>query len=449
MAALGRRGMLPHKAVGGVLMTGLPPLRPVRSAYRQPRVADVETAARDAVLGSGLRLAPGARTAVLVGSRGIASLPSLVAGVVGALRRLGAQPFLVPAMGTHGGGTAEGQKAALLRLGVTEALAPIVSERRVVALGTSARGDPVWCAAAAAEAEAIVAVNRIKSHTSFTGPWESGLAKMLAVGLGQSAGARVAHARGPGALAALIPASAQTAIERTPFRLGVAVVENAAREIGMVQALLPETLLADELLLLVQAKAWAPQLPFSAADVLVVGELGKNFSGVGMDPAVIGRRMVEAEPDHPSPRIVRIAALGLAPESGGNALGVGLADLATQRLLDAIDFPSLRANALAAQLLQRARLPLALPDDRATIAAAFDTCWQPDPARVRLAVIPNTLELSNIYATEALAAELVPPAGAELELGPPVAWRWQADGVTLDLAAMFPEALPGRRRGTA
>src|SRR5438270_1941326 len=229
---------------------------------------------------------------------------------------------------------------------------------------------------------------------------------MVTIGLGKRQGAAQVHKLGLPGLRKLLPEVGALLLERTPVALGVALLENAEERTARVVGVEPEALLEVEPRLLDEARALMGRLPFDRIDVLVVGELGKNYSGTGLDPNVIGRQRVETMPDLPRPVVTRLAVLDLSAETRGNALGVGLADLTTERLVRALDPTPMRVNSLTSNFLTRARIPLSLPTDRDVIAACLDTCWRIDPAEARLVLIPNTLELTTLWVTEPLADEV-------------------------------------------
>jgi hypothetical protein len=391
----------------------------------------------------------GGKVAVAVGSRGIANLRRIVRATVDVLKHMRIEPFVVAAMGTHGGGTADGQRAVLADYGVTESTigVPIRTEMDVVELGVNELGNPVYWDRNAYLADAVVAVNRIKAHTDFSGPIESGIIKMLVIGLGKRESPLQVHSLGGRGMAELVPASGRVVLAKTRFALGLAILENAADQTAMIRAIEPEELFDLEPKLLIQAKQWMGRLPFRQTDVLLVGELGKNYSGSGMDPNVIGRRMVEGEPDFPEPIITRLAVFDVSPESHGNAVGVGLADLTTRRLVEQIDQHAFRLNTLTARLLMRSRIPIALSNDREVVEMCLETCWKPDRSQVRLAIIPNTLEVSDLYATEPLTRELA-NGGRRLEIGEPIEIPFTADN-RIDQLALFPRSYQARRQTNA
>lgn len=388
----------------------LPTIARVRRTYRQTEVADPAESTVQAVRGSRLRerVIPGGRVAITVGSRGIAGIAGIARAVVDAVRSLGFDPFVVAAMGSHGGGTAEGQRALLAELGVTEDSVgcPIRSEMDTVVLGTNSCGLPIHFDRNAFEADGIVLLNRIKPHTSFTGRYESGLLKMLTIGLGKRQGAAQVHKLGLPGLRAMLPEVGGFLLGRTRVALGVAILENAGERTAKVVGVEPEDLLDIEPRLLDESRELMARLPFEQIDVLIVGELGKNYSGTGLDPNVIGRQRVETMPDLPRPVITRLAVLDVSEESRGNALGIGLADLTTERLVRQVDPTPVRVNSVTSNFLTRARIPLSLPSDRDVIAGCLETCWRTSWDQARMVLIPNTLELTTMWATAALAEEV-------------------------------------------
>jgi hypothetical protein len=425
----------------------LPPIARVRQAFDQPVVPDVPRAVAETISHSRLRerVRPGGSVAITVGSRGIAEIDRIAAAAVGAVRQLGLAPFIVAAMGSHGGGTAEGQRALLAEFGVTEAAmgCPVRTEMDTVTLGTNAFGLPIHFDRNAYQADGIVLLNRVKPHTSFTGRYESGLLKMLAIGLGKREGAAQVHKLGLPGLMKLLPEVGAFLLERTPVTLGIALLENAEERTARVVGVEPEAILESEPRLLDEARALLGRLPFDQIDVLIVGELGKNYSGTGLDPNVIGRQRVETMPDLPRPVVTRLAVLDLSAETRGNALGIGLADLTTERLVRAIDPAPVRVNSLTSNFLTRARVPLALATDREVIAACLDTCWRTSRAEARMVLIPNTLELGTFWVTRALAAEVEASPGLRFESGyVPIPFDGRG---TLDQCWLFPESVRARR----
>jgi hypothetical protein len=427
----------------------LPSIARVRQVVSQPEICDVTRATAEVIRNSRIhqRLRPGGSVAVTVGSRGIAGIDRIARAAVDALRDLAFHPFIVAAMGSHGGGTAQGQRELLAEFGVTEsAMGCLVrTEMETVTLGANSYGLPIHFDANAYHADGIVVLNRIKPHTSFTGRYESGLLKMLAIGLGKRQGAAQVHKLGLPGLVRLLPEVGTILLAKTPVALGIAVLENAEERTARIVGIEPEDILAVEPVLLDEARLLMGRLPFDQLDVLIVGELGKNYSGTGMDPNVIGRQRVETMPDLPRPIVTRLAVLDLSAETRGNALGIGLADLTTSRVVRAIDPTPMRVNSLTSNFLTRARVPLALPTDRDVIAACLDTCWRTSWSEVRMSLIPNTLELATFWITRPLSAEVEANPGLRFETDFQPLPLTEAGG--LDQRRLFPESVQARRAG--
>ncbi|MDN4595122.1 lactate racemase domain-containing protein [Polycladomyces subterraneus] len=351
------------------------------------------------------RLSRGIRVAVAVGSRGIARIDEVTRVVVTELRKAGASPFIVPAMGSHGGATAEGQRAVLAKLGIREETvgAPILSSMEVVRVDTLPNGLPVYADRAAAEADAIVVINRIKPHTAFRAKIESGLMKMISIGLGKQKGAEVCHRLGFGQMAENIVTMGRVLIARLPIIFGVALVENAYDELCHVEVVLSEQIETREPTLLEMAKSRMPRLLFPDLDVLVIDRIGKNISGDGMDPNITGRYPTPYA--RGGPRVNKMVVLDLTPETGGNANGVGTADFTTQRLVDRMDKVATYANGLTSTVVAPTKIPTTLPNDRLAVQAAVKTCNILDPYRVKLVRIRDTLHLGEIRISETLLPE--------------------------------------------
>ncbi|MDR7869085.1 MAG: lactate racemase domain-containing protein [Sporomusaceae bacterium] len=351
------------------------------------------------------RIISGQKVAVAAGSRGIANIAAIVAAVIGEFKKLGAVPFIVPAMGSHGGATAEGQAKVLKQLGIDEATmgAPVVSSMEVVEIGKTPGGVPVYLDKAAAEAEGVFVVNRVKPHTDFNGNVGSGLTKMVAIGLGNHQGCVTLHTHG---LTANIPLAAKVAIDAGRVVGGLAIIENSHEQTAMLRLLLPDEFLTEEPDLLAEARRMMARLPVEDIDVLIVKEMGKNFSGTGMDTNVLGRMRVEGELEPESPRIKRVVVLDLSDKSYGNALGIGLADLTTRRLVDKIDHAAMYTNVLSTSYLERGKIPIFLERDQDAISAALRAIGPVPSAMARVCVIKNTLELETLYVSAALKAEL-------------------------------------------
>lgn len=361
-------------------------------------------------LGLSRRVA-GKRIALGLGSRGITGLVEAAQTLVACIRQAGGEPFVVPAMGSHGGATGEGQRDMLAGLGLTpESLnCPVISSMEVVDFGPSPEGHALYCDAQAARADGILLFNRIKAHTSFSGPVESGIQKMLAIGLGKERAATWLHAHGPSGLADKMPQVARALLSRLPFIAGFAVLEDAAHQPARLEAMTAENLSRRETELLAYAKSLSPRLPAQSLDLLVVDQVGKNISGTGMDTHVIGRLRIAGEAEPTAPKIAAITALRLTEATHGNALGIGLADFTTARLAAQVDFAATSRNVAATGNLERGRLPLVFPSDQEAISAALRHVFrrQPDAvANARILRIANTLELGEGWCSSAVLQEI-------------------------------------------
>ena len=375
-----------------------------------PAIADIEAGVRQALEGADRlkALAAGSRVALAVGSRGIAHIDRLARAVVGWLREQRLEPFIVPAMGSHGGGTAEGQAAVLARLGVDEQRtgAPVRATMEVVECGRTAKGVPCFFDANAHAADAVVIIGRVKSHTSFDRPIESGLTKMVGIGLGKQEGARNIHRMGPYGLSEVLPEMASVAIANSPLAYGLAIVENAAHEIVTIEGAEPAAFADTDIRLLKKAKSLLARLPVRKLDVLACQELGKEVSGAGMDYAVIGRTDIRgiANPDHIE--MVKLVVLRLTEATHGNGIGIGVADYVPKTLTDGLDLKSMYENAITSALGEKCRIPIVLPSERETLQAAFATCWNTDPASWRYCQIRNTLSLDEVLVSRPVMEEL-------------------------------------------
>ncbi len=349
----------------------------------------------------------GARIAVTAGSRGISDILPILVTILNMLKENGLRPYLVPAMGSHGGGTPEGQKKVLASLGITEETTgvPIKATGEAIKLGEITPEVPVFFNQAALESDGIIVVNRVKPHTSFRGPVESGLMKMLAVGLGNPQGAAALHKFGPAGLREYIPQVANFILARLPVLYGIAIIENAREQTAHIEGVEPEEFFGKEQQLLNRARSLMPRLPFQELDLLVVKEMGKCFSGTGMDTNLIGRLRIQGEPEPEAPRIKRIAVLDLAERSEGNATGIGLADFTTDRLLSKVDWEATYLNVLSTTFVQRAMIPMHFPTDEETIQKALLSLGSGNPEGARVLVIQNTLELEELVFSAALFEE--------------------------------------------
>jgi len=346
---------------------------------------------------------PGQMVAIAVGSRGIQKGAELVSALVQWVKTESGKPVIVPAMGSHGASTSDGQKHVLAELGITEKKmgCPVCSDIAAVKIGECS-GVRVYTDRFALKADHLILINRIKPHTSFHGRFESGLCKMLAIGLGKRQGAQELHQFGPGRLGELIPKVAGFLLKKLPVLFGVGILENYQERIAHLEVLSGDEFLTREPRLIKRAYQLLPRLPFSELDVLVVDELGKDKSGTGMDTNVIGRLDLRTLPELKEPRIKRIVVLNLSPKSAGSAYGIGLADITTKRVVEQMDMNAMRENALASTFVERARIPLWFDSDREAIECAIKTAWSANPKNLRLCWIKSTLEIEEFWITQNL-----------------------------------------------
>lgn len=379
----------------------------VRQQFPAPVVKDlVETLRREMIKpGVGETIKPGMRVAVAVGSRGVAEIPTLVRVTVEEIRKRGGQPFIVPAMGSHGGATAAGQEQVLANLGVTAEAAgcPIVSSMDVVEVGRLPNGLAVLIDKNAYAADGIIVINRVKPHTAFRGACESGLAKMITIGLGKRQGADSCHAYSFKYMAANIIEMAKIKLARTHILFGIATMENAYDQVAQVVAVPAEEILTTEPKLLLAARANMPRIMFDKMDVLIVDRIGKDISGDGMDPNITGRYPTPYASGGPD--INKLVVLDLTDRTHGNANGLGMADFTTRKLVDKIDYEATYVNALTSTVCAPVRIPMILANDREAIAAAVKTCNARDITRARVVRIRDTLHLGEIRISAAMLAE--------------------------------------------
>jgi hypothetical protein len=393
-------------------LPGLPRFGRVEQNYATDPLSpkELETAVRAAL--STLQfdsLPPGSEIAVCVGSRGIANVAQIAASVVAGVESMGHDPFVIPAMGSHGGATAAGQREQLRALGVTEETigCEIRATMDVVELGETDTGIPVVTDAHAATADGIVPINRIKPHTDFQGPVESGLSKMLVVGMGKQRGAKLVHDNAVDrSLRDVVPELAVRLLDELPVLGGVAVVENEREGTALVEGVPPSDFLDREAALLETAYELLPTLPFETLDVLVLDRIGKNISGAGMDTNVVGRLPYGiGEPAPETPSIKRIYLRDLTPESHGNAAGLGIADFVHRRVVEQMDYRSTAVNAISATTPRAIRVPPVVDSDRAGLLAALATVGRYDPETVRIARIRDTMRPGTLQVSSALVEE--------------------------------------------
>jgi hypothetical protein len=379
----------------------------IRQKFSRPRVENVaaEVAAQLAGLRLEQRIHRGQSVAITAGSRGIAGIATIVRACADSFRAIGARPFVVPAMGSHGGATAKGQSRVLATYGITEAAmgCPIRSGMETVVVGQAAEGFPIHFDRQAYEADHVLVVNRVKPHTDFSGDLESGLMKMLLIGLGKHAGAKMYHR------AVRDYSFQQIARSVGPHVLancrivgGLGIVENAYDETARILAVTPREFIEREVELLVQAKQWMARLPFDRVDLLVIDEIGKNISGTGLDTNVVGRKSdVHQAREHEWPKVRRIYVRDLTPETHGNATGIGCAEFCHRRVVDQMDVAATRINCLTSGRVSVGMLPFDYPNDRLALEAAMPTIGLAEARDAKLLWIKNTLELEEVECSAA------------------------------------------------
>jgi len=385
-----------------------PRMARVRQTFPRPRVADIPRAVAEALDAARHPIARGDTVAVGAGSRGVANIDVIVGATVRWLLDRGARPFVFPAMGSHGGGTPEGQLSVLERYGITAATmgCPVRATMDVVQVG-EALGMPVWLDRDAAEADRIGLVNRVKPHTDFKGSIESGLFKMMTIGLGKYRGAIQYHrANIRYGYETVITTVGREMLAKARIGFGLGIVENGYDETARIEAFSAESLEAGERRLLKDAREWMARLPFDRLDVLVVEQMGKNISGSGMDSNVIGRPTNPHEPFPADPKILWIVVLDLTEESYGNAAGIGNADFTTRRLVDKIDMKATLINCITACAPNGAKVPATYDTDREAIEAALSCIGLTSPEEARVVRVTSTLMLGEIDVSEALWPEV-------------------------------------------
>ncbi|MDA0658912.1 MAG: lactate racemase domain-containing protein [Planctomycetota bacterium] len=387
------------------------------------------------------RIQPGASVAITAGSRGIAQIASVMTHLVAGLQQeFAARPFIIPAMGSHGGATAESQKGVLSGLGITEATCgcPIHSSLDTITIDHTDAGVPVYADRVAWEADYVLLVNRIKPHTDFFGPIQSGLVKMLLLGLGKYQGAQTYHQAFQNyGFSEIVQQVAPRILQSGKVLGGIALVENASKELTLVEGVLPDHIMQREAELLKFAAEKMARLPISEADLLIIDQIGKNISGTGMDTNVIGRKGDDhrAAPDE-YPKIRHIAVRGLAPASNGNALGIGIAEYCLQRAVDAVNRTSTRINCVTSVHPTAGMIPLTFDSDAEMIQAALRSTGLRPTAEARVVWIRNTAELTELACSAAYWEELQDHPRIECST-PPEPFPFQENGMLPELPAWW------------
>ena len=391
-------------------MKNFPKIFKIRQTINTPHLEDLEKRVKELLDQFELskKVKRGERIALTAGSRGINDKPRVLKTIIERLKDLGTSPFVVPCMGSHGGATAEGQIEVLESLGITEKSvgAPIISSMDVDEIGRTKFGTPVLIARDLLKADRIVVVNRIKPHTDFRGENESGLVKMMVIGMGKHQGALMVHRLTiKHGFPAVIKEVSSIIRKKLHILFGVGMIENQYGKTAFIDLLKAEELVEKEKALLKRARRLIPSLPFDQMDILILDEMGKNISGAGMDTNVIGRRVFIWSQKPRKPKITRIFVRDVTEESNGNVTGIGMADYITKRLFDKIDYSSTAVNCLTGMGPENGRVPIFFERDRDVLSTAHDNSGVLNPQDLRIVWAKNTLELEYLYASQALLKE--------------------------------------------
>jgi len=386
----------------------IPRLIKVRQYFKREYIEDVEDRVRGEILKLGISIKPGSEIAIAVGSRGIRNIDRIVKATVEVVKEMGGKPFIVPAMGSHGGATAKGQKELLEGYGIREEVigAPIRSSMEVVELPSDGLVNRVFMDKIVYSADGTIVINRIKPHTDFHGDIESGLLKMCVIGLGKHKQAIEIHRFGTYGLRHLIPLTAERIIKYGNIIFGIAIVENAYDETMIIEGVRPEEFEETDKRLLKIARENMPSLPVDNLDLLIIDQMGKDISGAGMDTNIIGRIYIDGEPEPEKPKITRIVVTDLTEKTHGNAIGIGLADFTTRKLFEKIDFNATYQNAVTSTFVLRGKIPIIAEDSRTAIEWALRTCGPIEIENAKIIRIKDTLSLSEMYVSRSILDEI-------------------------------------------
>ena len=408
---------------------GIPNMYKVRQKFSTQKIEDipaeiVKQLSRPEIENS---IRPGMSIAITAGSRGISNIALITKEIVVFVQSKGAHPFIIPAMGSHGGATAEGQREILRDYGITEESmgCPLRATMETVPIGDTEESHKVLIDRYAAEADAIIAVGRIKPHTAYRGPYESGVMKMLTIGLGKQQGAEVCHESGFKNMGRLVPLFGKAILKNSNVIFGVGIIENAYEDTYKIVSLTPQEIIDKEPALLDEAKSKMPKIIIPETDVLIVDKIGKNYSGDGMDPNITGTFCTP----YASGGIIsqRVVVLDLSKETHGNAIGLGMAHVTTKRAYEKVDFEKTYPNSITSTVLDVSKIPVVMASDKDAIAVAIKTCNEIDKINVRLVRIPNSLHLDEIFISEALLEEAKKNPDIEIISGPEQ-WAFDESG---------------------
>ncbi|TCS79272.1 lactate racemase domain-containing protein [Pectinatus cerevisiiphilus] len=388
----------------------LPRMYKIRQIFPNDELVNIPEIIRQKMMVTDVskKILPGMRVAVCVGSRGIKNILTIVSTVVNVLLEKGAKPFILSAMGSHGNGTEEGQREILSSYGITEdnLHIPIVTKVNVRKIGVLSSNVPLFFDQEAIKADLIIPINRIKIHTDFVGDIQSGLCKMLVIGLGNQKGCSTIHEVVPSKFSQIIEEGAKTIIEKTNVGFGVAILENGYDKTACIDVIPAEHIVAQEKILLKTAKKYMPFIRLTAVDVLIMKEIGKNISGAGYDPNIVGRSSVLKEFMLPFPKIKKMILLDITDSSHGNGIGLGLFDIITKKVFHKLDFEAMYTNAVACKCIEDVKIPLMVDTEEEAIRIAVRTIRNVQKKNLKIVRIKNTLQLEYIEVSEALLPEV-------------------------------------------
>lgn len=384
----------------------LPKMHKVRQSFKRDKIDDIAKTIdkefeKDSVIST---IKAGQKVAVAVGSRGIRNLQQIVKLTIDKIKSVGAEPFIISSMGSHGGGSEEGQREVLYGYGITEEYmeVPVITKTDVVKLGKLKNGNNVYFDKVASEADVIVPINRIKLHTDFVADIQSGICKMLVIGLGNHIGCSSMHEEDFDQFGEIIKEASRIIMEKVNVGFGVAILENAYDETERIEFIPSTDLISREIELVKLSKANMPLLMIPEIDILIVEEVGKNISGAGYDPNILGKSYILNEFVLEVPKINRMILLDVTKESHGNAIGLGIFDVITKKLFDKLDYESIYANGIATKCIDDCKIPLIAQDEKEALIVAIKVLRDADKENLKIVRIKNTLELEHIYVSDAL-----------------------------------------------
>ena len=384
----------------------LPAMHKVRQSFARPRLDDIKAQIEQEITKKEIagKIKPGAKVAVAVGSRGIKNLEKIVKEVIVQIKKLGGEPFIVSAMGSHGGGTPEGQREVLAAYGITEKNmgVEVVTSVDVTHIGKTSGGINVYFDSVALGADLVVPINRVKLHTDFVGEIQSGICKMLVIGLGNHIGCTAIHEASFDVFGDTLLEAARMIMGRANVGFGVAILENACDETAMIEAIPSEKIIEREKELVQIAKNYMPTLMIPDIDILIVDEIGKNISGAGYDPNILGKSYLLHEFVLPVPRIKRMVLLDVTDQSHGNAIGMGIFDVITRKVFDKLDLAQIYANAIAVKCPEDAKIPIIADTEEEALRIAIQVAREVDRSKLKIVKIKNTIELETIEVSDAL-----------------------------------------------